>query len=518
MRNGFAPINKLPPEVLSYVCTFAPNTTPDFAHLCAQVCRYWRTTLLASPSLWSVIVVDDPLHVGVHLARSREVPLQVWYHGGSPPDRFCQKVVPHLGRAWLLYLSLDDGNCEQILGSLEARRPMLLREFQFRKGSAWLSLSASMMKQMSSFAADITTLALWNIDANLSSLTFPRLLYCSLTTDGGYAGPRVSDVIGFLRGSPLLEEFDFHRAIYSDAGNADDAYIEPVTLQHLTYVTLGGRPSPALHHSPPYIEVDLLPFLSLPPADRCSIDIDPANGTFPRGTNYLLTLIRAWKFVSGSEDGFGGGAGFTDIKFFIEESPSTLAGWLEVFEQDYLRAAISGSEGIPTSGRPLLTPDWETTTTDGESEAGDDEIQAQLSRLGCYLDPLRWCPSPLAALKGLVISGFGYTGNKGKYLQYLRECFGGLGQIRRFQAEETNLWMVTHLLRPVEDGSGGTVLLFPLLETLTLYGCTPVGLPLPALLEVMKERAALGHVLEMVLVDDEVVDLSELRDIQGSTM
>ena len=516
MRNVVAPINKLPPEILTHVCTFAPDTISDLAHLCAQVCRYWRTALLASPSLWNEIVADDPLHLNVHLARSGEVPLEVWFHGRSSANQFCQKVAPHLDRIRLLYLSLHEENCEQIFGSLGAGRATLLREFQLKKGSTGLDLSAPVMMKMASFAADITILALWNVDTNLSSLKFPRLLYFSLTTEAEYDGPQVSDVIGFLRGSPALEVLDFHLARCSDMDETS-VHIEPITLQHLKHAILGGRSPPPPYQPLPYIDVDLLPHIYLPPAGQCSIDINPANGMFPHDTNYLLTLIRAWKFISGSEDGFGGGAGFTHVKFSIEESPSTLAGWLGVVEQGDLRVAVFGPEGGTANGRPSVMPDWEVTTTDGEFGAGEGEIQAQLSRLGCYLDPLRWSPSPLATLKGLIVSGFGYTRNKGKYLQYLRECFRGLGQIRHFQAEETNLWMVTHLLRPFEDGLGGMVLIFPLLESLSFHNCTFAGLPLPALLEATKERAALGNLLETVSVDDEMVDLSELRDIQGST-
>ena len=54
-------------------------------------------------------------------------------HGRSPADQFCQKVVPHLNRVRLLYLSLREGDCDQILGSLEAGRAVLLREFSIQK-------------------------------------------------------------------------------------------------------------------------------------------------------------------------------------------------------------------------------------------------------------------------------------------------------------------------------------------------------------------------------------------------
>ena len=519
IRNKFAPVNKLPPEVLAHVCTFAPEVTSDFAHTCAQVCRFWRNTLVASPSLWNEIRTEDPLHVDVHLARSGEVPLEVYFRRGSPVGRFCQKVVPHMDRVRLLYLSLSADDCEQILDSLETGREMvLLREFHFKKGSTRLRLSAQMMEKISSFAANITILGLLNVDTHLPSLTFPRLLYFSLITDyqRGFKGPRVSDLIGFLRGHPTLEAFNLHRASYS---HMDDAgtHIEPIALRYLKSAILGGKPSPPSPSSLPYIKVDLLPYLHLPPVGRCSISITPFNVKFPRGTNNLLTLIRAWESVPGRGGGFGGDAGFTSVDISVKEGPSMFAGRLklEIAGRCNLHIGTLGPGNVSADSQPSIIPDWETVTTDEDPGTGDvsgDEIQTQLSRLGCYLDPLRWSPSPLAAVEALLFCGFGYTTNKRKYLQYLRECFGGLGRIRKLQVEETNPWMIVHLLRPFEDESGGVVLVFPLLKFLSFDKCTPAELPQPTFLGVVKERAALGNVLEAVLVGGKTVDLSELLD------
>ena len=91
----------------------------------------------------------------------------------------------------------------------------------------------------------------------------------------------------------------------------------------------------------------------------------------------------------------------------------------------------------------------------GSGDVSDNEIQAQLSRLDCYFGPLRWRPSPLAALETIIFSGFGHTSNKEMYLRYLQECFGGLDEILNLYVKETDMWMIAHLLRPFEDESGG---------------------------------------------------------------
>jgi len=386
----FAPVNKLPPEILAHVCALSPELTSNFAHVCAQVCRSWRNILLTSPSLWSEIHVNDPLHINVHLVRSGKVPLEVYFHEGSSVCQFRQKIIPHIDRVQLLMLSLHLGNCNQILNSLKGGPKMTLCSFHFKKGSPQLKLSAPVMEKISTFAANTVTLVLSNINIHLSSLTFPRLQYFALNTEDGFKGSRISDVIDFLRGHPTLKEIELHRASYS---HADDAgtHIGPVAFQNLESITFGGRPSAPSPDSCTYFEVELLPYLHLPPTCLRGIWIDPGKVTLPRDTNYLLTLIRAHESVSSPGGGFGEGAGFTCAEFHIEESPNTLIGRLvlEIDGRDNLHLEVRGPENITANGQPWSIPDWETTTTNRDpGEVGDDKIQAQLSRLGCYLDPL----------------------------------------------------------------------------------------------------------------------------------
>ena len=394
-----------------------------------------------------------------------------------------------------------------------------LRILCIERAAKEFRLSASMIGRISSLGANITDLSLWNVGTHLSSLTFPRLRHFRLVTQDGFEGPRVLDMIHFLKGHPMLEGLKLSDVKYSYADDAD-THIEPVALQHLKSAILGGRPSSPSLGSLPHIEVDLLPYLLIPSTTQCDISISSVNGVFPRGTNYLLTLIRAWKIISRPKGGFGGHSGPTYAKFSINESPSGLIGYLEAWIVG--GAGLSaGNENMVVDSRSWLTPDWKTTTTDedpGVGEAGNEEFQAQLSRLGHYLDPLRWGPSPLTTVKFLVLCGFGHTRNKRKYLQYLRECFRALNRVRELHLYNTNPGMVVHLLQPFEGKSGGMVLLFPLLQLLAFSNCTPVELPRSQFLEMMKNRAKLGNTLKEARVDSEEVDLSELLGVLQQRM
>jgi len=389
MRNALSPINKLPPEILAHVCTLTPQYTSDFAHLCAQVCRSWRNTLLAFPSLWNEIYAGVPLDVEVYLARSGEAPIDVYVYSASPEGRLLRKVVPHLGRVRVLSLSLIAGD-EKVLDWFGEPEMTSLRDLQFGKASTNLRLSASLMEKVSSLGANATELLLQNIDTHMSSLSFPRLRHFSLDIGRGFKEPGVSDMIGFLRGHPMLEKFWLNHANCSHPDGAD-AHIESVPLQHLKSAELGGRPSSRSPDCLPYIEVDLLPYLRLPLTGQCSIGINPANVAFPSDTNYLLTLIRALEIISGPGGCLGVGSRFTHADITIEESTSALTGRWALWTPEKGNLWVD-PEGVVVDGQSWLIPDWETTTVDegsGAGEAGDDEIQAQLSRLGCYLDPLR---------------------------------------------------------------------------------------------------------------------------------
>ena len=517
MRNVSAPINKLPPEILAYVCTFTPEIISDFAHLCAQVCRYWRNVLLESPLLWNEIYVGDSLHVEVHLARSGEAPLDLYIDGEPRVGRLLGKVIPHLGRVRLLYLFLRAGD-DRILDRLVEPEMTLLRDLRFERTSSALRLSASIMAKISSLGVNTTKLLLCNTDTHLSSLKFPHLRCFCLITEAGFEKPHISDMIDFLRGHPMLEELKLDRVNHfrtDDAGTN----IEPTSLQHLKVARLGGWPSSTSSDSLPYLEVDLLPYLRLPSTGQCSINISSPDVTLPRRTNYLLTLIHAWEIISSHGGDFSGGFEFARVELSVEESPRAFTGQLELWIAGWGSLCV-GPEEMAASNLPWLPPDWETTNTDkdpGAGEAGDDEFKAQLLRLGRYLDPLRRYPSPLVTVETLVLRGFGYTRNKGKYLQYLRKCFKGLNRVREFQADKTNPWMVVHLLQPFEGRSGGMVLLFPLLQLLTFSNCTPVELPRSEFLEMTKKRAELGTTMKEARVDNEEVDLSELSGVQDRT-
>ena len=82
-QNELSLISKLPPETLTTISEFvaeprSQKSTLEIVKL-THVCRYWRSTLISLPHLWSSIFVTHvhPDFLAACLERSREVPLAV---------------------------------------------------------------------------------------------------------------------------------------------------------------------------------------------------------------------------------------------------------------------------------------------------------------------------------------------------------------------------------------------------------------------------------------------------------
>lgn len=113
IRNVFAPVNKLPAEILARIFKILAMQTalpdpflPDLSSytdtlswiVVCQVCRYWRETALAFPSLWSNIDTHSPLAALALLDRSAASPIHVYLRDAVRSSGF----TPCLNRARLL--------------------------------------------------------------------------------------------------------------------------------------------------------------------------------------------------------------------------------------------------------------------------------------------------------------------------------------------------------------------------------------------------------------------------------
>ena len=91
------PVNRLPPEVLSRVLEY--RTCERDLVAATHVCRYWRSTLISAPSLWTCFRLrssDDLNCTLTYLERSKSAPIDVTININSSGDP--KHLAPHIAR------------------------------------------------------------------------------------------------------------------------------------------------------------------------------------------------------------------------------------------------------------------------------------------------------------------------------------------------------------------------------------------------------------------------------------
>lgn len=116
------PVNKIPPETLALVATFF-DPGPQLINATA-VCKYWRTTLVSSPRLWSRIICPNRSMFETYLRRSKYAPLEVRLR--STFLQFLELLIPHISRlSSLTIVMYDSSGFVQLARLLESPIPAL---------------------------------------------------------------------------------------------------------------------------------------------------------------------------------------------------------------------------------------------------------------------------------------------------------------------------------------------------------------------------------------------------------
>lgn len=239
--NELCPINYLPPEVISVIPTYWPENSQGDLIRATHVCRYWRTTLLASPSLWNVVKSGNEARMRACTYRSQSYPLFMDIRHPGQEDVLCDAVFFRLKS---LTLNLPMVNLTKPLGRLVSPTPMLED----------LSITATDSGDYLPFlkTGDFFMLCRLHLDGvspNLTHLPIPHLRILHLENLQNI--PRMPDLLRFLERTPWLEEL-----VLINAGPEGDR--EPpervISLRALRTLTLRGT----------VVKAKLLQHLALP--------------------------------------------------------------------------------------------------------------------------------------------------------------------------------------------------------------------------------------------------------------
>ena len=212
----FAPINKIPPEILALI--------PDFWDTCKRdqdtitpthVCRTWREVFISRPSLWTHFDCLDEEKTRTYLERSKSSPINLNLilaasEGVLPCHPFFQ-IIPHA--TWRLESLLLKGTPENILpltSRLSHPAPLLrhLSIFASRKSmpGSYLTLTPTL------FNGDLSSLRTLHLESVRTELSWRNMI--NLTSFTLYHTPprtvSVGQFLDFFENSPYLEEVELH--------------------------------------------------------------------------------------------------------------------------------------------------------------------------------------------------------------------------------------------------------------------------------------------------------------------
>ena len=240
VKNDFAPINRIPPEVLSLIPDYCDNY--DTLITLTHVCHGWRELFISRSSLWASLDCTNVEKTRVYIERSKSSPLEISllekHHGSAYCDEALLLAAPHINRL----SSLDVYGPSHILADLNkyftCPTPLLRKlkiDLAFDHNPApsfpgtLFNGDLSSLRKLS--LAGFTTNLPWR---NLVNLTTFELHHSSGTVDP----PFVTRLLDFFESAPLLSKIELCHSIPASSNVPPERL---VSLPHLKKFSTTSR-------------------------------------------------------------------------------------------------------------------------------------------------------------------------------------------------------------------------------------------------------------------------------------
>ena len=205
IRNTFVPVNGLPPEILLRILECRTRESDLVA--ATQVCRYWRSTLTSSPSLWSCFQFQSSHDLDrtlTYLKRSKSAPIDVSINTGLTENLdVLEYLAPRIARTRSLVIqAYHDIHTASLLFCNPA--PLLQHLEILSTSEGVVHLPDNFLGQQ---APSLRSVSLVRICPTLESLfPLPNLTEFHLSLVDDTAPFRVGALFQFLSESPLLQK------------------------------------------------------------------------------------------------------------------------------------------------------------------------------------------------------------------------------------------------------------------------------------------------------------------------
>jgi hypothetical protein len=271
-RNGYAPVNRLPDELIERVL----HATGQYLHsrdtrvfACSQVCQRWRRIALSNPTLWTELEPwlnhSNPRIAQEWMKRAKNQPLIVsWtcpelsFPDADSRERETRTIKHVLSQGTVGRLAVD-GSHEELLPIIQlyarSRRTEHLQQLVVvldeggGEDDEWLLPFAN--SEMTETPHKLQHLSLHNCHLVPDSILFHHLRSLDISTD--FARPlHMDDVLLMLRSAPLLESIALKGLVSDDTwaqhsqSSSAHQYDQQLRLDSLASFTFEDHLAPGL--------------------------------------------------------------------------------------------------------------------------------------------------------------------------------------------------------------------------------------------------------------------------------
>ena len=240
IKNSLAPINRIPPEVLSLIPDYCNDDDDDADQdliTLTHVCRGWRDTFISRSSLWTQLDFMNVDKTRTYIQRSKSSPLELHLErdeDNTYRDDAFSLVTPHIHRIKSLTIYADA--LPDALRYFNCRAPLLEElDIDLTSPRAPVLNSALFGGDLSSLRALSLTRVVTNLPwKNLTNLTTFNLKSCR--PGRGF----VTRLLDFFENAPLLRTIMLEDSI-PKSSNAPSRRI--VLLPHLKILAITAKPA-----------------------------------------------------------------------------------------------------------------------------------------------------------------------------------------------------------------------------------------------------------------------------------
>ena len=234
-RNSFAPISRIPPEVLSTIPDYCREGTEDRVSVAlTHVCRDWRETFISRSSLWTRLDLTNTDKTRTYIQRSQSSPLKVCLESRKVTDDAFTLIIPHTHR--LESLTINARALPTLLfAHFRCHMPLLA------KLDINIAAARDLVLDGALFSGDLSSLSELHLGGVITNFPWTNLANLRVVSLRSYSPQySITQLLDFFESAPLLHTVELEDSIQRSSDAPPPARIVP--LRHLKAFTINADP------------------------------------------------------------------------------------------------------------------------------------------------------------------------------------------------------------------------------------------------------------------------------------